>query len=911
MLSAILSLLISLVVPAVAWQSSAQLLFRHPEADRVEVSPYSAAARKAGFPQWAEAEGPGRAQAALRLYPEKVNLGIRVDSSLGPKRIESWAERTAVDLSWRAVDLKVVPQGKSTYVAISAETVVAPALPGQYRAGLSLGVLQRSLARLLDSPVPLAVLVPGQPHAEASHPPLARHREGSDHYSFYLLQPGDDRWLTVEYGLSDGALRHFGLSVLLWLAIPFLAALLARAAAGRAGTAAERTARFARLAWFLSLIAVAIALALTLPAVGDTARALLPASLKRSLPSLAAVPALLCVYLTAVAVELFGGSSRPTGPAEPWWQALSRPLLFAGAALGLAAGLAAALLTWSRSPWLGPAVAMLPFGLALLNYVWARAERERQGEAALPEAEDRSAGAAVPGDKPRGPAQRLLWAAGVMAVVALALWKGADYFSQSAGAPDLGWQIAVGRQMVEEAGPPPGDAFSWTSGGQPWFVQAWLPNAFFYLATTRLPDWTMIAYRAVLGAAAVLLLLGHAYRRSGSLWAALAVAALFAETLDRFIDVRPVMCSFVLTGALLWSLTAYRQGGARWLPWALPAGALLWTNLHGAVALGLLVLVLWLIGEVAARLLLREETPPLRPMVLGTAAAFIAACFSYNGLRVLTATFEIYSLHPGAMDEIKEWLSPNFHHNEWLAFELLLLGALGGFAFLRRRALSDLLILLFLAHSALTSVRAIPFFCLAAGPIAAEAAVTLVDRWPAFLSPLRIPAAARAVAASLVVAGLLGLAWKARPTGPPDTWFERGIALSEMPVEAAERLARGEWPGRLFNEYGTGGFLTWQLYPQRKVFVDGRAEPYYQTGAFDDSLVIARAKPGWSRLLEKWGVETILTSKQSGLAAALKEKPDHGYEKVFEGKVEEVWIRKQQPRRESPAGAVSSGAERP
>lgn len=70
--------------------------------------------------------------------------------------------------------------------------------------------------------------------------------------------------------------------------------------------------------------------------------------------------------------------------------------------------------------------------------------------------------------------------------------------------------------------------------------------------------------------------------------------------------------------------------------------------------------------------------------------------------------------------------------------------------------------------------------------------------------------------------------------------------------------------GPLYNYYGWGGFFIWALYPDYKVFVDGRA---LDEGVLKDADTIANAAAGWERLLDSYGVNAIaipVVAKETG-----------------------------------------------
>jgi hypothetical protein len=95
--------------------------------------------------------------------------------------------------------------------------------------------------------------------------------------------------------------------------------------------------------------------------------------------------------------------------------------------------------------------------------------------------------------------------------------------------------------------------------------------------------------------------------------------------------------------------------------------------------------------------------------------------------------------------------------------------------------------------------------------------------------------------------------------------------------------------GRMMNEYGLGGHLIRDLYPERKVFIDGRADLY------GDSFVLANhraTKQGenWRRHLDDWQIDYAVVQKQDAIAKLLYEAGDFAL--VFDGKIYEIYVRR-------------------
>jgi hypothetical protein len=461
--------------------------------------------------------------------------------------------------------------------------------------------------------------------------------------------------------------------------------------------------------------------------------------------------------------------------------------------------------------------------------------------------------------------------------------KGTDFF----------WQVKTGQLILQTRHIPHTDPFSWTAYGQPWTVQEWLVTVLFHLMVSHLPPWTLLLYKGGLPALVGALVLWRAWIRSGSWLLSIGVALTAGFALEDFAAVRPQLVTNVILAGLLLCLDQYRRGRARFLPYLLPAVFALWANVHAAAVVGLVLIAVWIAGDAIAVRLFHGDSPPLKPLAYGLAASALAIGLNPNGFGLYAYPFQV--LHnPVVINQIAEWTSPSFHSSHIRYFELLLLGTPAAMALAGRCRgwmLGDLLLLLLMAHAALVFKRNIPPFAIAAAPVMAGA---LAAAWQtssvpeSILAFFRRSAVQRAAAAGLA-ALLLLLIWHRIPRVRPDRWVDYALDMVTFPRAGATFLASGRCPGRLYNDYNWGGYLIWRLYPQRRVFLDPRAEVYYKVGAYDDHVPLQQAEPGWQDKLDRWGVQVILTWKEGRLAQALHDSRQWHLE--FTGPVEVIYTR--------------------
>jgi tetratricopeptide (TPR) repeat protein len=383
------------------------------------------------------------------------------------------------------------------------------------------------------------------------------------------------------------------------------------------------------------------------------------------------------------------------------------------------------------------------------------------------------------------------------ALVAVFPVRNSDFWLQLAAARDwLGGKFALGQ-----------DPYSYTGNGA-WVNHSWLYGLLFYGLYHFLGGPAVLIAKAVLSVALAILLLSIR-RRGQSLWLPAACTALAMLAISPRLVMQPAVVSFVLLAATVAVLMWYdmreppaedrkrRHGGpVPWLGepadrplWLLVPLFALWVNLDSWFVLGPLAVALYLAGRLVQMIFASGQPGSPRPgawrPLAAVLAAGLAACllspFGARGLRlpaeigasdVLTILRqdETFSRILGSPFQREYFTQPALGLNiaGMAYFPLILVGlvsfALSGSPFRWGRALlwGGLLGL------SLVYARAIPFFAVVAGPVAA---VNLQEY------------AARRFGTAPVATG-----WRKE-------WALLGRALTVLAVFLVALLA---WPGWLF-----------------------------------------------------------------------------------------------------------------
>jgi hypothetical protein len=490
--------------------------------------------------------------------------------------------------------------------------------------------------------------------------------------------------------------------------------------------------------------------------------------------------------------------------------------------------------------------------------------------------------------------------------------------------PDFWWHLRTGQLIFETRAIPHADVFSFTAQGGEWVTHEWLTELVMYVIYNLAGFTGLAVLFSLITTTTLWLAYRRASRRGAHQLVACAATLLATFATMPIWGVRPQIISFLLTSIFIYALDDYARRarphshGSR-APWLLIPLMLVWVNMHGGFALGLALIVLTCAGIALDELLRRgeellrrddrlmrrdDELPRLddellrprlrrvwsrvRPLCFVFAACVAVVPLNPSGWRLFSYPFE--TINSQAMQKyIVEWFSPDFHQPYAHALALLLFATFAALALSPKRArASDVLFVCVAAYAALRSWRNIPFFALVAAPMLAEHAWSLIRSRGGTQQSGETKKQARVSASSVKATAMVALNAALLVCVPLALCALRvsSVVRNQARVEAekfpaaAVKFLRGRGEaGALFNDYGWGGYLIWKLYPERRVFVDGRAD-VYGDALVEEYLSAEGGERGWRATLDRHNVRAVMIKPDAALASLLRE--DAGWSKVFE-----------------------------
>ncbi len=496
-------------------------------------------------------------------------------------------------------------------------------------------------------------------------------------------------------------------------------------------------------------------------------------------------------------------------------------------------------------------------------------------------------------------AYHLVLAGSVLALGVLLVWK------PVLGRYDFWAHAAVGRWICENGRVPDRSLFLWTAD-EPWVYHSWLAQVVFYALTCVGAPQALADI--ILGFTAAVALTPFALawwlwcvRAGPSCWMAIPFAIALMGTSSRF-QTRPELFTALFLSLLLANLsrTVYaapvRRG--RWLETcAVLVGFTVWGNMHGAVVIGLLVLLV----TAGCDLLQNRRDGGWRHPALLALLAPLAVCINPYGISYWVALEPVGSERFG---EILEWypLWRGPSPGEPVLVAAILLPALAAVAWALNpdRRFAQLGWLLMFAGMCALARRNVWPLSVASLLVLATNARTLdpallwarigqaiAPRTRLQLPPPILRWGLRGVVLVSVVLYALSVAVLVRPWRPfTPTRLDDGI----VKFVEENRIA-----GRVFNDYENSSFLQWRFRGHPALYID-LLNAYPDQVVTDYRAIVSLSDRG-KGLLDEQGIEIVILTTNRGAGASLAKLGNYldrrpEWARVYTDADGVVWVRR-------------------
>lgn len=416
---------------------------------------------------------------------------------------------------------------------------------------------------------------------------------------------------------------------------------------------------------------------------------------------------------------------------------------------------------------------------------------------------------------------------------------------------DIGRHLKTGEIIWQTHHVPRVNLFSYTEPDQPFINHHWLSEVLFYLIQQVVGLSGLIVVKALVITLAFGLVL-WSLPRSTRLWPLLAAALVgWLAFFDRT-DVRPEIFSYLYLAIFWLIISRVRRGGNLRLLYFLPLVELLWVNSH----------IYFILGPFLV-LLLTLENKKYWPWLAAVSAATLVNPNFIHGALAPSSILRHYGY--SIVENQSVWFLANYGilGRQIAVFELSLVVLAISFIFAAHRRQwrwFEFWLALALAVLGLKMIRNFGPYALLFVPIVAGNLSVPLEAAQARSVPL--PLTGRTGIWSYAAAGvLLLLLCYLTVTNQISVWFQSakrfGLSVPAGAAGGVQFIKQHHLTGPVFNNFDVGSYLIWQLYPEQRVFVDGRPEAY-SVEFFENIYKPMQTDPAaWAKYSRQYGINYI------------------------------------------------------
>ena len=425
---------------------------------------------------------------------------------------------------------------------------------------------------------------------------------------------------------------------------------------------------------------------------------------------------------------------------------------------------------------------------------------------------------------------------------------------------DLFARLIVGKSVIENGFILKHDFYSYAPTHL-WLDHEWGASAIIYWVST-LSEFFNKSILTTLSAFKSLLVFGifaiaticvnvrnSKYSSFNILYFALAVFAsniVFAST------VRCHMFSFLLFALFVLILELYRLHGKKWLLAIFPFLMLLWGNTHGGCLSGLGLILIYAVGEFLNK---KNPIPYLITLIVSSIVLFVNP-YGFEYVKFL------FTAGTMSREWISEWASPfattfyAFKFKIYFIFMILiaLLKGVENKFDLKNVDMTKLLLLVSTGYLAVMYTKLLPFFVI-------SSAIFMFDDVLSILNKIRSLSLLANDKNKYVYAVILCISLSALNFA---NISNNTISVNQkyLPYNAVEFLATNSVKGNILVDMTYGSYVGYKLYPNNKIFMDGRYEEVY----FPDLLIEMKDffrmnGNNFDKILTKYPTDIVLLQK--------------------------------------------------
>ena len=442
---------------------------------------------------------------------------------------------------------------------------------------------------------------------------------------------------------------------------------------------------------------------------------------------------------------------------------------------------------------------------------------------------------------------------------------------------DYGWHLKTGEYIYSSKSIPRHDIFSYIAHGNQWVDSHWLFQLVLYGFYAAGGITGAILLRILVVVFTFMLLFFAIYRKKYYPVSIIVCLLALFMSFQRFL-LRPEIFSLFFLILFFYFTENFRKHPYLSLI-IIPICQVIWANMHGLHVLGIVFLFLYLLGDLLQTFLSKHISIITKLQVAKSewiqkvflfGLTCLAILINANGREGILYPYKIFAelrTKPTVFSRITELVSPfSIKHVPFpdpaVVYKIFLfISVVVIICRLKRIRLAHLFVYGAFFYLSIKAIRNVPLFAMVAAPITIWGIHGILDfffknkksPWPiSWAMGLFLLVLSSGVCIFIANNGLYHRLHLLRT-------FGLGIS-DDYPVEAVNYLKRKTIEGNIFNSSDIGGYLIWQMYPQKQIALDGRWEVY---GDFLKNIQQLKNPVYFKNLAELYNIKTIILYKRS------------------------------------------------
>ncbi len=433
-------------------------------------------------------------------------------------------------------------------------------------------------------------------------------------------------------------------------------------------------------------------------------------------------------------------------------------------------------------------------------------------------------------------------------------------------------RLIVGERFIEDGILPFKDFLSFTPT-HPWYDHEWGSSVVFYAILKLIGPIGILLFHSIMVFLTTFFVVKtqrlqkHAYPVS----ILFTITFILLYTRLNYSLIRCHLFSFLFFSLFIYILEKERKQGTKLL-WLIPPVVIIWNNLHGGVVAGLGLIFMYLLGELL-------NGKPWKKYLVILAISCPLLIINPYGIKYLKFLFSATTMN---RKYINEWF-PFFRPPYVFYYIYPALFIIFGFSLniintIKKRNLdyTKLIILLVSVVQSLWHIKLLSLGLIAVCALCYNDIYRIFIRLRKFLKPVE--------KSCYYVIILLAFSIPLYSPNVPRADF------NTFPLYEVEFLKLNNIKGNIVVPFGMGSYVSYKLYPDNLIYMDGRYEEVYFDKEFDRLRLYEFAEKGWWTMLDDYGIDILMPNKTNLVYEVLKTDPN--WEHIFDGRLCGIFVPK-------------------